>query len=282
MKGYTRKKNNDKWKIAIGAVISIVIIIAIVFTVMDKKEQASKSNVEEQQLNEGIGEEQNNSNQIDEQPDDQQVGQSTPEEKPIEQKPTDQKPQVEVDSGGYPVKHIEPTEPTYVDGIMIVNKTNPLPKTYNKGEDPEARAAFEKMAAGAQKDGFTLVAFSGYRSYEYQTTLYNNYMKRDGKEAADRYSARPGYSEHQTGLTYDIGEKGREDLWLTSEFGESPAGQWLVKNAHKYGFILRYPEGKEDITGYMYESWHFRYVGEELATAIYEADVTLEEYLNIQ
>lgn len=277
MKGYTPKKNNDKWKIAVGAVISIAIIIAIVLTVMDKKEQASKPNIEEQQLSEENGDDQNSASQEDEQSDDQ----NTSEEEPIIEKPEEQKPPVEVDSGGYPVKHIEPAEPTYIDGVMIVNKTNPLPKTYNKGEDPEARAAFEKMAAGAQKDGFTLVAFSGYRSYDYQTTLYNNYMNRDGKAAADRYSARPGYSEHQTGLTYDIGEKGREDLWLTSEFGESPAGQWLVKNAHKYGFILRYPEGKEDITGYMYESWHFRYVGVELATAIYESNKTLEEYLNI-
>ncbi len=278
MKGYTPKKNNDKWKIAIGAVVSIAIMIAIVFTVIYKNEQASKLNTEEQQLSEENGEQQNSVPQEDE----LKPEQHNSEEEAIIEKSEEQKSSVEVDSGGYPVTHIEPTEPTYVNGVMIVNKTNPLPKTYSKGEDPEARAAFEEMAAGAEKDGFTLVAFSGYRSYEYQTTLYNNYIKRDGKEAADRYSARPGYSEHQTGLSYDIGEKGREDLWLTSEFGESPAGQWLVKNAHKYGFILRYPEGKEDITGYMYESWHFRYVGVELATAIYEENTTLEEYLNIK
>lgn len=117
------------------------------------------------------------------------------------------------------------------------------------------------MAADAKKAGFELVAFSGYRSYEYQTQLYTNYANRDGKEAADRYSARPGHSEHQTGLAFDIGEKGQEDLWLTEEFGETPAGKWLVENAHNYGFILRFPEGKEDVTGFMYESWHFRYLG---------------------
>ena len=144
-----------------------------------------------------------------------------------------------------------------------------------------ARAAFEKMATAARAQGIELVAFSGFRSYEYQTTLYLNYVTRDGQEKADRYSARPGYSEHQSGLAFDIGEKGREDLWLTSEFGETEAGKWLVANAHEYGFILRYPEGKEDITGFMYESWHFRYLEGDLATKVFKSGVTLEEYLNI-
>lgn len=175
------------------------------------------------------------------------------------------------------------TQPTYVQGILIVNKKNPLPPTYNKGEDPKAKAAFEKMAAAAKSEGgFELVAFSGFRSYEYQQTLYNRYVNRDGKDAADRYSARPGYSEHQSGLAFDIGEKGKEDLWLTSAFGESEAGKWLVNNAHKYGFILRYPKGKEDITGYMYESWHFRYLEGDTAIKVYEAGVTLEEYLGLE
>lgn len=173
------------------------------------------------------------------------------------------------------------TEPTYIKGVLIVNKKIPLPANFNKGEDPAAVAAFEEMAIAAKAEGFDLVAFSGFRSYEYQTSLYDRYVVRDGKDAADRYSARPGYSEHQTGLAFDIGEKGREDLWLTSAFGETEAGQWLVNNAHKYGFILRYPQGKEDITGFMYESWHFRYLDGDLASKIYEAGVTLEEYLGV-
>ncbi len=174
------------------------------------------------------------------------------------------------------------TEPTYVNGVLIVNKKNPLPADYDKGEDPTAKAAFDKMATAAKAEGIELVAFSGYRSYEYQTSLYDRYVAKDSKDAADRYSARPGYSEHQSGLAFDIGEKGREDLWLTSEFGETKAGQWLVNNAHKYGFILRYPEGKEDITGFMYESWHFRYLEGDLAKKVYEAGVTLEEYLGLE
>ena len=182
---------------------------------------------------------------------------------------------------GYIVGQQPATEPTYVQGVLIVNKKNPLPPTYNKGEDPNAKAAFEKMAAAAKNEGFELVAFSGFRSYEYQQTLYDRYVSRDGKDAADRYSARPGYSEHQSGLAFDVGEKGKEDLWLTDAFGETAAGKWLVNNAHKYGFILRYPKGTEDITGYMYESWHFRYLEGDTATKVYKAGVTLEEYLGL-
>ena len=128
------------------------------------------------------------------------------------------------------------------------------------------------MLAAAKQQGFDLVAFSGYRSFEYQTTLYDNYVKRDGQAAADRYSARPGYSEHQTGLAFDIGERGKE-VWLTEEFGETPAGQWLFTHAQEYGFILRFPQNKEEITGYMYESWHYRYVGKEVAK-----EITKEKY----
>ena len=185
-------------------------------------------------------------------------------------------------NSGYIDGQVAPLEPTYINGIMMVNKKYPLPSTYNKGEDPVAKAALASMLEAGKVAGFNYNAFSGFRSYEYQTTLYNRYVNRDGKEAADRYSARPGYSEHQTGLAFDIGENGRQDLWLTEQFGETPAGQWLMNNAHLYGFILRYPQGKEHITGFMYESWHYRYVGVEHATAIFNAKTTLEEYLNIQ
>ena len=185
-------------------------------------------------------------------------------------------------NSGYIEGQALPSEPTYINGIIVVNKKYPLPSTYNKGEDPVAKAALEKMLEAGKAVGYDYDAFSGYRSYEYQKTLYNRYVNRDGKANADRYSARPGHSEHQTGLAFDIGEKGRQDLWLTAEFGETPAGQWLMNNAHLYGFILRYPQGKENITGFMYESWHYRYVGVEHAAPIYNAQTTLEEYLNIQ
>lgn len=174
-----------------------------------------------------------------------------------------------------------PQEPTYIDGILLANKKHPLPSTYAPGESKEAREAFEKMAAAALLEDYHLHAFSTYRSFEYQTSLYDRYVERDGAEEADRYSARPGYSEHQTGLAFDIGEINKEQDWASSSFAHTEAGQWLAENAHLYGFILRYPEGKESITGYMYESWHFRYVGIEVAKDIYENDLTLEEYLEL-
>lgn len=201
-------------------------------------------------------------------------------ETPVEQVQA-QEPEPKLDAGGYVIDAPQATEPTYIDGVLIANKRYGLPSTYNPGEVPEAKAALDQMLEAAKQAGYALVAFSGFRSYEYQSSLYNRYVERDGQAEADRSSARPGYSEHQTGLSFDIGEVGREDLWLTAEFGETPAGKWLIDNAHVYGFILRYPEGKEHITGYMYESWHFRYLGVELATKVKQANVTLEEYLGI-
>ena len=115
---------------------------------------------------------------------------------------------------------------------------------------------------------------SGYRSYDYQKSLYENYVARDGEEAANRYSAKPGTSEHQTGLAFDVGE-------MSWTYGETAAGQWLVNHCAEYGFILRYLPGKEDITGYMYEPWHIRYVGVEHAAAIMSQGITLEEYLGV-
>ncbi|MFS0577162.1 M15 family metallopeptidase [Sporosarcina sp. 179-K 3D1 HS] len=196
--------------------------------------------------------------------------------------PAGTEPKPAVDAGGYIIGQQLPDEPTYVQDILIASKKYPLPKEYDPGEDPEARAAFNNMAAEAKLSGFHLTAFSTYRSFEYQTTLYERYVERDGKEAADRYSARPGYSEHQTGLAFDIGEVNFETHWASPTFEETEAGKWVAANAHRYGFIMRYPKGKEEITGYMYEAWHFRYVGEKIAGEIYEKNSTLEEFLGIE
>ncbi|NYF25938.1 D-alanyl-D-alanine carboxypeptidase family protein [Sporosarcina sp. JAI121] len=217
----------------------------------------------------------------------------TSEQKPAEQTPsnpagddnaesgTAEKPEPSIDNGGYVEGQQLPEEPKYINEILIANKKYPLPKTYAPGEDKEARAAFEKMAAEAKLSQFNLTAFSTYRSFDYQTTLYERYVARDGKEAADTYSARPGYSEHQTGLAFDIGEVNFEQHFASASFGETEAGKWVAMNAHRFGFIMRYPAGKEHVTGYMHESWHFRYVGTEIATEIYNRKITLEEYLGI-
>lgn len=141
----------------------------------------------------------------------------------------------------------------------------------------EAADALEKMFAGAKSDGIELAAVSGYRSYGRQETLFTAEVNKVGEEKALQAVARPGSSEHQTGLTMDISSK-TNNFNLNEQFGSTKEGVWLAHNAHKYGFILRYPRGKEGITGYMYEPWHFRYVGIRAATEIYENDWTLEEY----
>lgn len=165
-------------------------------------------------------------------------------------------------------------ECTYIDGILVVNKTYPLPSSYAPGWDTEASGPLWEMIAAAKEEGIKLWMTSGYRSYYDQQYIYNGYVKRDGKEKADTYSARPGHSEHQTGLAYDLND-------LPHDFGDTPEGQWMAENCHKFGFILRYPKGKEDITGYMYEPWHIRYLGVEKATEVYESGLCLEEFLNI-
>lgn len=166
------------------------------------------------------------------------------------------------------------TELTYISGILIANKTYALPSDYNPGVNAEAYAALMQMFEAAKADGIGFWVASGFRSYAHQNRIYNNYVAQDGKAAADRYSARPGHSEHQTGLAFDLNN-------LTQAFGQTAQGIWLKENCHKYGFIIRYPEGKEHITGYMYEPWHVRYLGVDVATAVYESGLCLEEYLGI-
>ena len=165
---------------------------------------------------------------------------------------------------------------TYIDGILIANETYSLPSSYGSGLTKETLSAFEKMKSAAKKDGLTLYIASGFRSYARQKTIYNNYVARDGKEEADTYSARAGYSEHQTGLAFDLNN-------VSSSFDNTKEAKWLSSNCYKYGFILRYPKGKENETGYIYESWHFRYVGEELAKKLYNDGnwITLESYFGI-
>ena len=164
---------------------------------------------------------------------------------------------------------------TYVDGIMIVNKTYSLPKDYNPGLQKVYKDAFTQMQSAAKLDNINLFIVSVFRSYDDQVKLYNAYIKEDGKEKADTYSARPGYSEHQSGLAADINT-------AASWFDDTQEAKWLKQNCYKYGFIIRYPKGEEKYTGYKYESWHLRYVGKELAKKIHDNnDISLEHYFNI-
>lgn len=162
------------------------------------------------------------------------------------------------------------------DEIVVANKHYPMSKDYNPGENPTAKAELLKLIAAMQQAGFPISDhYSGFRSYETQTQLYQDYVNKDGKAEADRYSARPGYSEHQTGLAFDlIGTNG--DLVT-----EEKAAQWLLDHAADYGFVVRYLKGKEKETGYMAEEWHLRYVGKE-AKDIAASGLSLEEYYGFE
>ena len=181
---------------------------------------------------------------------------------------------------------------TYIDGTLIVNKTYSISKKYypiNTHAKCTSETSFcteclvnevydkyQEMISAAAKNGLNIWIQSGYRSYDYQVKLYNDYVRTDGKEAADKFSSRPGYSEHQTGLAFDLNS-------VSDDFINTDEGKWINDNCYKYGFIIRFPKNKEKYTGYKYESWHLRYVGTDLATKLYNGGdwISLEEYYGI-
>ncbi len=179
---------------------------------------------------------------------------------------------------------------------MLVNKQFSLPEDYKPTDlvypdvpftfkdkiekrmmRKEAAGALEKLFEGAKKDGLYLAGVSAYRSHQTQKSLFARYVKKDGEEKAKTYSAVPGHSEHETGLAIDVsasdGKCAAEDC-----FGDTPEAKWLAEHAYDYGFIIRYPQGKDSITGYKYEPWHLRYVGADISKDIKDRDITLEEY----
>ncbi len=167
---------------------------------------------------------------------------------------------------------------TYIDGILIVNKTYSLPNDYNPADiKNECKRAFNEMKANALKDGISIWISSGFRSYKTQKNLFERYCKNDVVSNVEMYSARPGHSEHQTGLAIDVNSASSSAYETTYK----KVGEWLENNCHRYGFIIRYPKGKENITGYIYEPWHIRYVGKDYAKKIKESGLCLEEYLGI-
>lgn len=181
-------------------------------------------------------------------------------------------------------KEIENPDSLYV----VVNKYNYLSSSYvpknlkalfnntNATMVDVAADAYKELVEAAKKDGITLVATTAYRSYGFQSTLYNNYKAKDGEKAADTYSARPGFSEHQTGLAADLNDPNYSERRL------SPSDyEWLKNNAHKYGFIIRFPQGTEDITGYQEEDWHIRYLGKDVAEKVKNSGLTLDEYYDL-
>ena len=190
------------------------------------------------------------------------------------------------------------TDPEPVDDpdslLVLVNKYHYLPSDYVPSDlvdlkyrhpdrtapgrvtlRAEAAAAFDRLCEAAAKDGYTILGFSGYRSYSYQQSIYSSYCKSDPQSVVDTYSARAGYSEHQTGLAIDV----CTDEYAYNRFGKSPEYQWAKDNIHKFGFIIHYTESNKELTGYKNEEWHFRYVGVESATFMYEHGLVIDEYI---
>ena len=187
-------------------------------------------------------------------------------------------------------KFYENTKDTKVElnELMLVNKYNKLDKTYKPEKiitipiayaysgveaSEQGLEYYKEMHNAAKKEGINLVISSAYRSYDEQQETYDEYEKIKG-DKIDTYAARPGHSEHQTGLAFDILTLGVK----TTEFDTTKEFNWLQENSYKYGFILRYPKGKESITGFDYESWHYRYVGKEAAKKIHDEGITFDEY----
>ena len=183
----------------------------------------------------------------------------------------------DIDCMGSVTSEIIPPEPitengvTTVGGILLVNKVYSLPEDYGGELDSGAYAAWVRMK---EETGYDFTLLSGYRSYQRQQELFDYWVEQDGYEAALMESALPGRSELQSGLAMDVGN-------LEYEYAHTDEGIWLAENCHKYGFIIRYPEDKTEITGYIYEPWHIRYLGESTAKLVHDSGLTLEEFLKV-
>lgn len=251
----SKKKKSGSYGKLTGVIVTLTLIIgSVIFIFFNHEDDALKKNASEGEKKE-----------------------TKPSTKETT-KPSSSEPQIELTEIQMLVNKEHGLDEDFVPPDMIVPKVKFVYQTAEiKQMQRVAAESLEKMFEAAKQDGLPLAGVSGYRSYQTQKILYGNYVKRDGQAAADRYSAKPGHSEHMTGLTMDIsGYSGK--CAATECFHETKEAQWLADNAHKYGFILRYPKGKEEITGYKYESWHYRYVGEPLAKFIHDKQITLEEY----
>lgn len=280
----TRKYKKRRLFITMAALVFILVAVVIYVEGRLKDETGLPPTAEEPANEEPVEEVPDKENPVDEVPggENKDNENENPAEKPQEPSTPDDVNMVE--------------EPAAIDAL--VNKKNNLSSTYVPEdlvklegiptvlENPEINqlretayiALKDLFQAATDEEGYELHARSGYRSYGTQRDLYNSYVKNHGQAAADKYSAKPGQSEHQTGLSMDI-TCAAMNFQLDDTFGNTDEGKWVSENAHRFGFIVRYPKGKEDITGYFYEPWHIRYLGVELATKVYESGLTLEEYM---
>jgi len=177
-------------------------------------------------------------------------------------------------AGSPTIKTVKPSKPMYIRGVLIVNKSLALPSSYGSGLTKTLRTSFADMKKAAARDGVNLHIISGFRSYASQKSVHAAKIRQYGYATAQLRSARPGHSEHQTGLAIDVNS-------ISQAWGETRAGRWVAKHAHKYGFIVRYPKGKTSVTGFAYEPWHLRYVGVDVAKQLRKTGLTLDEYLGV-
>lgn len=198
--------------------------------------------------------------------------------------------------------HFDVSDPKQIEDVnslfVLANKANYFPEDFEPIElvDPQSKHAgnqsrrklrkvaadaIDELIAAAKNEGLDIQTVSGYRTIAYQKILYKSNVERQGLEMANRYSSKPGYSEHHTGLCMDV-SSASVGFDLIEKYGQTKEGKWLAENAHRYGFIIRYPEGKDNITGYSYEPWHIRYLGVPLATYLYQTGLCYEEFLALQ
>lgn len=287
----------NKFKITLGVIVLVAIIGIIFPSLMEERNTTASENMEQTRINpeeENINEKKDEIKEEEQKKEEERNAEAEKkaeeEKKRIEEekKAEEMKKEEEQKKAQEEKKEVKEQETaktvkkTIINGVLLVNKTYALPSNYNPGENSEAVAQLNKMAKAAREEiGKSIQSVSGFRSYDYQKNLFNRYAKKDGVEKASTYSARPGHSEHQTGLAFDIGGKDKSH-WVKDSFANTEEAKWLKDNAHRFGYILRYPKGKTNITGYKYEPWHFRYIGVDHATKVYQNNVTLEEYLGVQ
>ncbi|PHK49509.1 M15 family metallopeptidase [Staphylococcus edaphicus] len=178
-----------------------------------------------------------------------------------------------------PIKY-EKNSVTYVNGHVIVNKTLALPAKYKPGENKIAKKQLNKLLKQAEKRNLDLKITSGYRNFESQSKVVDAFVENDGEQKTAKYAAKPGHSEHQTGLAFDVGTKQSLNDFH-NDFEKTKEAHWLANHAADYGFIIRYPKGQSQDTGYAYEPWHLRYVGPQLAKVIKEKNTNLESYYHL-
>lgn len=293
-----RREAIKRRRIAVGsiAVVLIIIIIAIILSVKGCSSRNTDSDNNAINSNDTASTDINNSNSANEADasgstqDTSKSGQANLEQTDTSSDNSDSSSgkTIGVSSNGYSI--IEKDGVTYVGGVLIANKSYSLPQSFIP-QDPDQpvnadrsstcldktlMSAWRTMQRDASAQGLNIYIASGYRSYNYQVNVYNRYVSSDGKAAADTYSSRPGYSEHQTGLCFDLNS-------IEDSFQYTNEGKWVNDNCYKYGFCIRFPKGKDKFTGYKYESWHLRYVGVDLATKLYNNGdwLSLEEYFGI-